>query len=222
MGSGVKFSTLLRTKLQLVLPSSVTSEPSAEEQDYREQFREQFREYLFTLHTVIRASVPLMQAAEKRSLELGVDSLCVALARYYHKHAKEEAGHDEWLLEDLEAVGVSRNEVLGRKPTEAVAEMVGRQYYWISHWHPVCLLGYIAVMEGYPPDRRMLAGLKSRTGYPPGAFRTLEKHSYLDVGHRRALYAVLDSLPLDERQREWVTLNAIHTLSDWGEIARSH
>lgn len=216
-GSRAQFSIRLRAKIQLVLPSSTAPEPFVEGEDYRAHFKE----YLYTLHTVIRASVPLMQAAERRSLEFGGDALCAALTRYYRKHAKEEAGHDEWLLEDLEEIGVPRSEVLGRRPTEAVAELVGRQYYWIYHWHPVCLLGYIAVMEGYPPQRSFLDGLRSRTGYPEAAFRTLAKHSYLDLYHRKALYAVLDNLPLDHRQEEWVTLNAISTLEKWREITGS-
>ena len=36
-------------------------------------------------------------------------------------------------------------------PPPSVAGLVGSQYYWILHHHPVAFLGYVALMEGYPP-----------------------------------------------------------------------
>ena len=32
------------------------------------------------------------------------------------------------------------------------AALVGAQYYWIRHVHPVALLGYVMLLEGYPPS----------------------------------------------------------------------
>lgn len=213
-GTKAGFSIRLRAKLALVTFQHATIEPGAD-------CRLGFKRYLITLHTIIRASVPLMQAAELRSDRLGREPLAAPLGRYYAKHQKEEEGHDDWLLDDLASIGVPREEVLGTRPSDAVTELVGRQYYLIHHWHPVCLLGYISVMEGYPPQRAYLEELKSRTRFPDSAFRTLAKHSYLDVGHRRALYAFMDGLPMEPSHEEWVTLNAIYTLQKWNEIARS-
>jgi hypothetical protein len=159
-----------------------------------------------------------MQTAEQRCAVLRDGELSSALADYYHKHAKEETDHDRWLLTDLEVIGVPKIEVLSRKPVEPVAELVGSQYYWIHHWHPVCLLGYIAVMEGYPPQRKALRELMSRTGYPEAAFRTLAKHSYLDPHHLEDLDDLLDGLPLTKEQEEWITINAFYTAKKWIEI----
>jgi hypothetical protein len=212
------FSYQLRAKLQLAFP------PSSDDGDFFREgkdYRDWYKGYLVTIHTMIRASVPLMAAAETRSMRLDNDQLCVELAKYYNRHAKEEAEHDKWLLADLQAIGLSNKKVLSRKPIEAVAELVGSQYYWIHHWHPVCLLGYIAVMEGYPPDRRTINELISKTRYPKEAFRTLAKHSYLDPHHRKDLDTTLDGLPLSDEHEEWITLNAIYTLRKWSEIAAS-
>ena len=76
-------------------------------------------------------------------------------------------------------------------------------------------------MEGYPPQRRAINELISKTGYPEAAFRTLAKHSYLDPRHREALNVTLDDLPLNHRQQEWITLDALYTLRKWREIAGS-
>ncbi len=75
------------------------------------------------------------------------------LGEYYKKHIQEEMNHDEWILNDLQSIGVPHEESLSRKPLQSVAELVGSQYYWIYHWHPVCLLGYISFLEGDPPTR---------------------------------------------------------------------
>jgi hypothetical protein len=213
--SSESFSTKLRTDLQLVLyqkegPREPRGVGTAKQ-------REDFKGYLFTLHTIIRASVPLMKTAESCCTPTD-DPLRAALAKYYRFHSIEETGHDRWLLADLEAIGVQASDVLSRRPPELVSELVGSQYYWINHLHPVCLLGYIAVLEGYPPQKEDIEDLRRETGYPKAAFRTLAKHSYLDRHHGRALDDLLDDLPLDARHKQWVTLNAIYSAGKLAEI----
>jgi pyrroloquinoline quinone (PQQ) biosynthesis protein C len=212
------FSTRLRFKLQPVVPLLYGAGGSLAEGT---NVRERFKGYLMTLHSIIRASTPLMKAGEYECLRTDDDQLCSALAKYYRKHTKEEMDHDRWLLADLEAIGVSRRETLSRMPTQAVAELVGVQYYWIHHLHPVCLLGYIAILEGYPPQKKGVKKLMKKTGYPEAAFRTLAEHSDLDPHHVEELDAVLDALPLDRRQEEWITLNAIYTIRRCTEILNS-
>ncbi len=212
------FSTRFRFFLQLARGGLFRTVSSSEG---KRMSRELYKEYLIVLHSIIRASVPLMRAAEQRCLELGDDQLSSVLAKYYRKHLKEEDGHDRWLLADLEVAGVNRSEVLSRRPLQAVAELVGSQYYWIFHFHPVCLLGYIAVLEGYPPSPEDVRRFIVETGYPEAAFRTLAKHSSLDQHHRDALNDFVDSLPLNREQEEWVTLNAIQTLKKWAEVVVS-
>jgi hypothetical protein len=209
------FSVRLRAKAQLARDELFRDAPSPRG---RAESREHYKEYLFTLHSVIRSSVPLMQAAEKRCRGPGDSRLLSPLAKYYRKHTREERNHDRWLLADLELIGVPRQETLSRRPVQAVAELVGSQYYWIHHFHPVCLLGYVAVLEGYPPRAGELENLRIQTGYPGSAFRTLAGHSSLDPQHREEMYDMLDSLPLDKRHEEWITLNAIYTLGKWKEI----
>ncbi len=111
-----------------------------------------FADYLVRTHSIIRASVPLMETARARAEELAAhDDVAADLATYLAHHIREERHHDDWLLDDLEALGVARDAVLARMPSPTVAALVGSQYYWIRHYHPVALLGYIAVLEGTPP-----------------------------------------------------------------------
>ena len=173
---------------------------------------ELYPEYLVTMHGIIRASVPLMETASARAAELGDDLVAAGLVEYLTEHIPEEADHDEWLLEDLELVGVSSASVLDRPPSPTVAALVGAHYYWIRHYHPVALLGYIAVLEGYPPDPVEVQGLVERTGLPQEAFRTLAAHAELDQHHRDELLAAIDALPLSEAQEHVVGVSAVYTV----------
>jgi pyrroloquinoline quinone (PQQ) biosynthesis protein C len=172
--------------------------------------RELYPEYLFTSHCIIRSSVPLMKAARSRAQQLAAsDPMSEALAAYFDEHIPEELDHDEWLLDDLEVLGVERETVLARPPLPTVASLVGAQYYWILHYHPVALLGYIALFEGYPPSVEMVDRLVERTGYDRAAFRTMLAHAELDPGHREELDDLLDSLELTSEQSAVVGLSAI-------------
>lgn len=172
-----------------------------------------YPEYLCLMHQVIRSTVPLMDAALARCRELAAtDAVAAALVPYWERHIREEAGHDDWLCEDLAAIGRDPAEVWRRVPPATVAALVGAQYYWIRHHHPACLLGHIAVVEGNPPDRRVAEELAARTGYPAEGFRTLHRHAALDIKHRADLRALIDELPLDARLEGSIGLSALHTL----------
>ena len=130
------------------------------------RLRELWPEYLVLQHQIIRATVPLTEAALERARELPeADPLREPLASYLDEHVDEELHHDDGLLDDLDSLGVSRADALGRFPSSKVATLVGAQYYWIHHHHPVAFLGYVALMEGYPPTPELLETLTARTGY---------------------------------------------------------
>ena len=156
--------------------------------------------------------MPLTEAALARSRELpNDDPLAAPLASYFEEHVDEELDHDETLLGDLEQLGIDRMTVLERMPSPAVASLVGSQYYWILHYHPVAFLGYVALMEGYPPTPELIETLIERTGYPREAFRTYIEHAELDPGHRDRLDRTVDSLPLEAWHETALGISAIST-----------
>ena len=139
------------------------------------------------------------------------DPLAEPLAVYLDEHVDEERGHDETLLDDLELLGLTRADVLARVPPPSVATLVGAQYYWILHHHPLAFLGFVGVMEGFPPTEELVEQLIERTGYPPEAFRTFAEHAELDPGHRDHLDRVLDALPLTPDDEALLGVSAITT-----------
>jgi hypothetical protein len=203
-------SARLRRKLEVLLPLLVESGRRLWEHP---RIRELYPDYLVTMHGVIRASVPLMERALDRSRELADrDAAAAGLAAYLEHHVDEERGHDDWLLEDLAALGRSREEVLAVPPSSAIAALVGAQYYWIEHYHPVALLGYIGLLEGYPPTIADVAALMERTGYPREAFRTVIRHAELDPLHRDDFDEALDGLPLPPKQSTLVAVSGLYTV----------
>jgi Iron-containing redox enzyme len=179
-----------------------------------------YPEYLATLHDIVRATVPELEQALERSRELasGGDQIAEGLAGYLEHHLPEERGHAEWLLEDLEVLGIDRAEVQARWPSRAVAELKGAQAHWIAYGHPVSLLGHLWVMEGYPPEPAELEALQARTGLPPDAFRFLRRHASIDRGHAADLADLLDSLSLTPRHEQMVGLSALQTVDALGSV----
>jgi hypothetical protein len=177
-----------------------------------------YPEYLIALHGVVRASVPLMEealgACRARAPE---DAVAAGMIGYLERHIEEERGHDQWLLEDLETLGVRASDVWARPPADSTARAVGAQYYWIRHHHPVALLGYVAVVEGRPPDPAFLDRMGETMGLPAAAFRTLYRHAEADVGHGSDLRALLDALPLHPSHESLLARSALLTVAELTE-----
>ncbi|MER5276766.1 iron-containing redox enzyme family protein [Streptomyces sp. NPDC002809] len=177
-----------------------------------------YRDYLRSMHQVIRASVPLMERAAARCELLPRDPVAPPLARYLRAHAEQERGHDDWLLTDAAAAGAAPGELTDTAPPSCVAALVGAQYYWIEHSHPVALLGYIAVLEGNAPAPGLAGRLARETGLPQAAFETVRLHADLDDGHSADLDRLIGRLPLDRAQRSLVAVSALHTVAALAEL----
>jgi hypothetical protein len=172
-----------------------------------------YPEYLFSSQCIARASIPLMEAARGRALDMAEDDpIATPLAKYLEGHIIEEKGHDEWFLEDLEVLGWDRSTVLTRPPSSTVASMVGAQYYWVLHYHPVALLGFLTALESHPPTRPLIDELITRTGHNPKAFRTLIEHADLDPDHEEELNILLDGLKLTAEQSAVLGLSGMYSL----------
>ncbi|WP_173514887.1 iron-containing redox enzyme family protein [Ensifer sesbaniae] len=174
--------------------------------------REMTIAFLVLLHQIMRASVPLMQSAAVKCDQLeGTDKLAPLLGEYYRHHVSEELHHDTWALEDLETAGCDPRRLLSITPSVEVARLVGTQYYWLHHHHPLMLLGYITVLEAFPPADSMIDEIRDRSGLPDSTFRTLRIHGDLDPTHSAEIDQTFDALPLDQEHLEMVGLSVLHS-----------
>jgi hypothetical protein len=204
-------SQRLRNKLDLAYP---VFNAHAERIWRSPAIRDLYPAYLQTMYTIVCGAVPLMQSAlDQAHKRAPHDPVAAQLISYLSRHMEEEAGHDTWLLEDLAATGADPEDPLCRIPSPQVATLVGAQYYWLCHYHPVSLLGHMAVMEGHNPPTGFAKRLRDLTGYPDKAFRAIARHEILDIKHKRELYEIIDSLPLQSEHEKMLGISALHSIS---------
>jgi len=177
---------------------------------------ELFPTFLATAYPIAEAMVPLMEAALERAQGLATDDpVAAGLAAYLERHIPEEMHADEpggATLDDLAALGIDSADLSNRPPRPQIAALIGAQYYWIFHRHPVALLGFLQ-LEAFHPHGPTLEVLVERTGLPRDGFRQLFLHAKLDLAHARELHRVLDSLPLEREHEELIGLSALQSVA---------
>jgi len=168
-------------------------------------------DYIYAGYCVATATVPLMEEAIRCAKLLPDDPICKPLIEYLEQHIKEERGHDEWYIRDLAHLGMSREDVLGRiHPCNSTA-MIGSQYYWIRHHHPVAFMGYLASIETYPPTVEYVNHLIKSSGLPAEGFDTLMKHAELDIHHRKDIINLMNTLPLTKAHKAMIEMSSFQT-----------
>lgn len=172
-------------------------------------------------YDLARATIPLMEAAMARCEALSPgDAVAAGLISYLAQHIEEERNHDVWLLDDLEELGLSRDQVMARPPSLTAARLVGAQYYWIYHDHPIALAGYMAGLEGGVASEEFLEDFITRTGIRREGLRTLLLHARIDPQHESDLDELIDSLPLTPRHATTMGISALHTVSLLATLAQ--
>jgi hypothetical protein len=215
-GEATPFSARLERRIRLTLgPLAAASERVVS----HPRARDVYVEYLFALDPVMRGIAGVMDSALGRSNSMAAtDPVAGGLATYLEQHIAEERGHDAWVRSDLEELGVDPGSEEHRVPLPSVAALVGSQYFWVHHVHPVAVLGHLAVAEGHPPTAAMVQRLRAASGATTRAFRTLDEHAQLDPAHGDEVAALLDSLPLTPAQERLVVVAA---MSGAGLMARA-
>ncbi|GLX80044.1 hypothetical protein tinsulaeT_33840 [Thalassotalea insulae] len=162
-------------------------------------------------YRVSNATVALMKEVIRCSARYDENEVLQPLVRYMKKHIPEEAGHDEWFLDDLTVLGVSREEVKAKLPNSNISSLIGSQYYWINHVHPVAFMGYLFCSETHHPTVEYVEKLIANSGLPAEGFSSLMHHAKLDVHHKEDIINVLNGLPLTEDLLKIVEMSAFQT-----------
>jgi hypothetical protein len=216
--SGAIASERLRYKLELIgpgvtLPARLLLEhPNADEV---------YPRYLAAGYHITCGMLGVMEAALERARALApADSVASDLARYLDRHLLEERHHEEpggAVLDDLRCLGVEAEALVEASSSTKTALLVGAQYYWIFHRHPVAVLGFLE-LEAYHSELPVVEQLIETTGLPRDAFRQLLLHAKLDAVHARELHQVLDSMALEPRHEQLIGLSALHTIGFVADI----
>ncbi|MDT8408724.1 MAG: iron-containing redox enzyme family protein [Wenzhouxiangellaceae bacterium] len=150
--------------------------------------------YLAFLHQAyhhVKHTVPLLMACGSRLPER-LEWLREALAEYI----EEELGHQQWILNDIEAAGGDRAATINGEPSLATELMVSYAYHRIDRGDPIGFFGMVHVLEGtsIALADRAAAGIKGHLGLPETAFSYLISHGSLDVQHVDFFKGLVDRL----------------------------
>ena len=137
---------------------------------------------LVWLYQIMVASENLMEVAF-------MESKNTTLTDYLAHHRGEERDHAKWLREDLATVGIDPEKA---DIIRSAVEVVGTQYYLIFHRSPNALLGYMAVLEGFPFPVPILEQLEAVHGKQ--LLRCLRYHAEHDQEHRVELFRTIDKV----------------------------
>jgi len=111
--------------------------------------------------------------------------------RWLHKaiieYLEEEEGHEEWILNDIEAAGGNREAARQAIPNLETQVMVAYNYDYISRKNPVGFLGMVFMLESTSTQIASQGADAVMTGLdlPKSAFSYLFSHGTLDLEHMK-------------------------------------
>jgi len=179
--------------------------------------RTQYLAFLTEAYHHVKHTVPLMMACGSRLPESKA-WLRTALVEYIG----EEAGHEEWILNDIAAVDGDANAIRRGEPIAATELMIAYAYDMIARGNPVGFFGMVHVLEATSTALATAAAqvIRGALGLPPEAFTYLTSHGVLDQQHARFFAGLMDRLD-DPDDQAAVTHAATMVYRLYGDIFRS-
>ncbi len=167
---------------------------------------ERYRTLLLELYHVVWHFNPVCAAAASR---LGDEHKGV---RYFlYEHMQEESGHEDWVRQDLEAVGVPVAATLAHAPSPFTDALVGYNYWAADRLHPCSVLGMLYALEviasvyGGPFSSAIKESLLLED---ERGVSFISSHATMDAQHMADLRTVLNTLQ-DEPARKAVVASAL-------------
>jgi pyrroloquinoline quinone (PQQ) biosynthesis protein C len=139
----------------------------------------------------VKHTVPLLMAVGSR---LGDDKdwLRGEIVHY----VEEEHGHEQWILDDIQAAGGDRAAAAAAPPHVETDAMVAYAWDVAMRRNPAGFFGMVYVLEGTSIALALDAAsrVQSALSLPDGAFRYLRSHGTLDRQHVKHLAGILSRL----------------------------
>ena len=152
---------------------------------------ESYQAFLVNAYHHVRHTVPLMMACGARLPER-LSWMQGALVEYI----KEEAGHEQWILNDLAVTGADPARVRRSEPSLEAELLVAYVYDFIQRRNPVGFFGMVYVLEGTSTSLATAAAdlVQSHLRLPNAAFTYLRSHGELDKEHVGFFERLIDQL----------------------------
>lgn len=142
--------------------------------------RDTYLAFLKEAYHHVKHTTPLLMACGSRLPE-SFEWLREAVGEYI----EEEMGHQEWILNDIEALGEEKEAVRHGVPTTETELMVSYAWDTIQRGNPAGFFGMVLVLEGTSVQLAIRAAdaIESSLQLPREAFSYLRSHGSLDVEH---------------------------------------
>lgn len=112
------------------------------------------------------------------------------------EYLEEEVGHEEWILNDIEAAGGDKEAARRAKPRLATQVMVAYNYDYIARKNPVGFLGMVFMLESTSTQiaTQGADAVKEGLGLPKNAFSYLYSHGTLDQSHMKFFQSLMEKI----------------------------
>lgn len=111
--------------------------------------------------------------------------------KWMHKaiieYQEEEVGHEEWILNDIEAAGGNKEEARSSTPNLETQLLIAYNYDYITRKNPVGFFGMVFMLESTSTQiaNKGADALKEKLGLSQKAFSYLYSHGELDISHMK-------------------------------------
>jgi pyrroloquinoline quinone (PQQ) biosynthesis protein C len=161
----------------------------------------QYRAFLVQAWHHVRHTMPLLMALGAR-----LPDHHAGLRNNVLHYLEEETGHDDWILNDIEAAGGDRHAAAHSTPNVETEAMVAYAWDTIMRGNPLSFFGMVFVLEGSSAALALRGAdaIQKALGLPDRAFSYLRSHGTLDQEHVQDLAGILNGLT-DPADRAAVT-----------------
>jgi len=176
----------------------------------------QYLAFLTQAYHHVRHTVPLLMATGAR-----LPDRHGWLREPILHYLEEEAGHEQWILNDIQHAGGDREAAEASLPDVATEAMVAYAYDTVMRGNPVGFFGMVYVLEGTSVALALRAAdrIQATLGLPSRAFSYLRSHGELDQEHVHHLAEILARLD-DASDREAVVRCAKGIFWLYGNVFR--
>jgi pyrroloquinoline quinone (PQQ) biosynthesis protein C len=153
--------------------------------------RETYLAFLTQAYHHVRHTVPLLMAVGSR-----LEDRHAWLQPQVLHYLEEEAGHEQWILNDIDAAGGISASAASSEPSIATEAMVAYAYDTVTRRNPVGFFGMVLVLEGTSVALALQAAdrIQSALALPNRAFTYLRSHGSLDQEHVGHLAGIVNRL----------------------------
>ena len=134
------------------------------------------------------------------------------------EYIEEEKGHEEWILNDIEAAGGDKEKARHAVPNLETQVLVAYNYDYIARKNPIGFLGMVFMLESTSIQiaNNGADAVRTKLGLPKTAFTYLYSHGALDIEHLKFFEQLVNKVtdPQDQAAIVEVAQNAFRLFAN--------